>query len=184
MRIAIIGLADVCLSGAPKGDSDEWDQRWHMGQDLWAPATDVFEMHPRDHWSADQERLGYLRRTDAAVWTRDFQNDIPNNRLYPIHKVEIAVGRRYFECTAAYMLGLAISLAPEAIGLWGISGEAECREQRPNLEYLIGLATGRGIEVRIGEGANLLTSAWRSGIYGNMDPSPYATASGDTGGAA
>ena len=37
MKIAIIGLADNSLTGAPTDDSEGWSGRWHMGQDLWAP---------------------------------------------------------------------------------------------------------------------------------------------------
>lgn len=170
MKIAIVGLADSCLGGY---DPTEWDRRYHMGQDLWAAgATDVFEPHEREHWGRG-ERLAYLQRTEAAVWLEEWWSDLPHSKAYPFDIVETAVGRRYFECTAAYALGLAITESPDMIGLWGITGD-EGYEQRANLEYLIGVAHGRGIEDWTHPNSSLFTSRWQCGYYGRQDPKEAA----------
>ena len=172
MKIALVGLADSCLEGY---DPNAWDRRYHMGQDLWAAsATDVFEMHDRDHWGHGQ-RLEYLARTEATVWMRDWWSDLPNSKAYPLDLVtkDCRLTEPYFECTASYMLGQAISEFPDQIGIYGITGD-EGYEQRANLEYLIGVARGRGIQVDVHPNSELFTSRWQCGYYGKQDPKEAA----------
>ena len=63
----------------------------------------------------------------------------------------------------------------EWMGLFGIDMaqdhllQAEYSEQRPSCEYFIGLATGRGIEVYLPKGADLLKT---SHLYGYEDSGP------------
>lgn len=170
MRIAVVGLASSCLVTY---EPSLWDRRYHMGQDLWADATDVFEMHERDHWGHG-DRLSYLTQTDATVWMRDPWSDLEATS-FPLYDVMVAcrMAEPYFECTAAYMLGHAISQRPERIGLYGITGEDEYR-QRANLEYLIGVGRGKGIDVWVHPGSDFFDSQWQCGQYGRQDPKEAA----------
>ena len=74
-------------------------------------------------------------------------SDIPNATAYPMEDVSAVVGD-YFNSSIAYMLGLAIVEKVDRIGIWGVdlNCDDEFAYQRPNAEYLIGFARGRGID--------------------------------------
>ena len=76
---------------------------------------------------------------------------------YPFEKV-IAATRDYFISSITYMLSHAISMEPDEIGLFGVdlAPDEEWSYQRPCVEYLLGLAEGRGIKITLPEGSALL----------------------------
>jgi hypothetical protein len=57
----------------------------------------------------------------------------------------------YFNSSVGFMLALAIHEGAEEIAIYGVDMRAdeEYGYQRPNCEYLIGLARGKGIKVHI-----------------------------------
>ena len=87
----------------------------------------------------------------------------------------IAQFGRYFTSTIGYMLGMAIRDGYDWIGLYGIdrASDVEYRFQRPNAEYLVGLARGMGKTVVVAESSALLKAG---NLYG-FEPEP-----GDQGG--
>lgn len=91
----------------------------------------------------------------------------PNSVTYPYEEVSRSV-TPYLESSMAYMLALAIHEGFDEIGLYGMQVAMwdEYRYQRPNLEYLIGLAQGRGIKCEPCPGSLLMTSVWTDGRYG------------------
>ena len=58
------------------------------------------------------------------------------------------------------MLGMAIWKKVDNIGCWGVDLDAdgEYAHQRPNAEWLIGIAEGRNINVDIAPGSSLMKS--------------------------
>jgi len=110
------------------------------------------------------------------VWWRSIHADIPASVAYPIHDV-MALTRHgfYLAGTFAYMTALAILQGYQTIGLWGINdmrsyhdpgtgerqGTSEPREADRNLEYWLGVAEGRGIEVVVPDDALVLKTWWR-----------------------
>jgi hypothetical protein len=62
----------------------------------------------------------------------------------------------------AVMMSNSVGAAGDKIGIWGVDlhCESEYAYQRPNLEYLIGLARGRGIKVFIPPHSALLSHAF------------------------
>ena len=96
-----------------------------------------------------------------------------SNAIDPDRRNARRSGEPYLESTFAYMLAYAIHLHAEGepitrIGLWGIDldSASEWAYQRPNAEYLIGFARGRGIDVHIPKEAHLTRSFWSVGRYG------------------
>lgn len=81
---------------------------------------------------------------------------------------------RYFTSTIGYMVGLAILEGFPWIGLYGIdlASDVEYPYQRPNTEYLIGIARGQGKTVVVPESAAILKAGH---LYG------YEKAIGDDG---
>jgi len=76
---------------------------------------------------------------------------------YPYEKV-IKATRDYFISSITYMLSHAISMAPDEIALFGVDlmPDEEWDYQRSCIEYLLGLAEGRGINISLPEGSALL----------------------------
>lgn len=147
MKVAIVGLSPSHTL-APWNDP-AW-QKWGLGWDVNAPRMDrVFEMH--DDWREVQVK-GYesrLRDCPRLYMQRAY---LPHATVFPFDEVAQDVGD-YWNSSLAYALSLAIHEKAEEIGLYGIDmkGDDEYGYQKPNMEYLIGLARGRGIKVHIPE---------------------------------
>ncbi len=111
--------------------------------------------------------VGGLRMSKVPVYMLDRQDDIAQSVRYPIEDVTALIGNAtgkktpYLESSIAYMLALAIlELKPgDRVAIFGVDlhCDSEYAYQRPNLEYLIGLARGRGIKVIIPPQSALLT---------------------------
>ncbi len=91
---------------------------------------------------------------------------------YPFAAVEDSIGRSYFNSSIAYAMALAIHECADEIGIWGVDMDAgdEYFYQRPNMEWLIGLAEGRGIKVHIPESSPLCKFQGEGIRFGNGMP--------------
>ncbi len=118
--------------------------------------------------------VGGLRMSKVPVVMLDAQPDIKMSVRYPIEEVTKLIGKTangtpYLESSIAYMMAMAILelKSGDKIGIWGVDlhCDSEYAYQRPNLEYLIGLARGRGIKVIVPPQSALLSH--QSGVpYG------------------
>ena len=129
------------------------------------PVTDrLFETHQnfRMYLGSQEEgdfHVGGLRMAKVPVYMLGRHEDIPTSVGMDMDAVTKAVGTAtghktpYLESSLAYMMAQALlELQPgDRIGIWGVDlhCESEYAYQRPNLEYLIGIARGRGIKVYI-----------------------------------
>lgn len=146
MKVAIVGLSQSSRHLAP-WKSPEWE--------LWGLAWDTerysfhrtFEMHDR----ADLERF-YGDRLEPYLEKASYCSNLVTVENYPFDDVAQSVGD-YWNSSIGYMLALAIHEKADEIGIYGVdmAGDDEYAYQRPNCEYLIGLARGRGIKVHIPE---------------------------------
>ncbi len=122
-----------------------------------------------------------LRMSKVPVYMLDKQDDIPMSVQYPMKEIGDLVGRTrqgtpYLESSIAYMLALAIYEKVDRVAIFGVDlhCETEYAYQRPNLEYLIGLARGKGIKVYIPPQSTLLTH--EKGVpYGFWEREPIPT---------
>lgn len=187
MNIAIVGLSPSTRHLIP------WDwQVWGLPWDAehYYRFDRHFEMHdrrllekpealrPDDYW----ERLATL----SPVYMQRQHDDLPGSVAYPLDDVQASVFKGFpraqwsvgyqgdwYNSSPAYMLALAIHEGAERIGLYGIDvrDDSEFAYESPCLEYLIGLAVGRGIEVVIPEGPTALGMFRGEGIkLGTMSP--------------
>lgn len=159
-RVAIIG-------GAPsRRDAPYGDPRW----DIWAFSslklhtpriTRWFELHALGDLRQQLRRetrmrrsfrnyMGFLSRLPCPVYMQRAHPFIPHSVPYPLREAVDAFGR-CFTSTASYLIALAILEGYDTIGLWGISlrGPTVYARQRPGVEYLLGVARRRGIDVRL-----------------------------------
>ena len=177
-RVAIVGFADGHRDQAP------WQQD---GIEFWGinrlhavlagkPWHRWFELHSlNDFYRDDREHQiflqtagfpVYIRRQDQA--TADLWR-LPTATPYPLETVLAAFPNRYFNNTISYLLALAILMGFEEIQLYGVDMaqdtvlQQEYAQQRPSAEWLIGFAQGKGIDVVIPPGSDLLKT---SHLYG------------------
>lgn len=132
--------------------------------------TRWFEIHDRTELEAgDAEHIEALRQFPPSlpVYMQRQWSDIPASVEFPRAMVEAEVGP-YMTSSIAWEVGLAIAMGAREIGIYGVdmAQETEYAQQRPCLEYLIGLARGRGIRVVVPETSDLLKAI---GQYG-FDP--------------
>lgn len=179
MKVALIGRNEARLGGVPYGDPS-WSL-WGLAWDpLWRDRCEVL-FDP--HWPILAEGVDtYARTLERPVYMNPsmLRPEYPSALAYPFAEVQEAVfkpaGRPepYLESSIAYMFALALSRGATTIGLYGISmnGTGEYAYQRPNMEYLIGLAHGRGVSViqdMSQRRPGLLISGWKKGIYGHLE---------------
>lgn len=153
LKVAIIGLGPSHCD-APWHDStwQKWGLPWDEGYWRWMDRH--FEMHDMRLLESEhsKRREGYFERLAECdvLYMQAEDESLPNARAYPFADVAETVGP-YWNSSIAYALALAIHEGAEEIGIWGVDmdGTDEYDYQRPNLEYLIGLARGLGIPVFI-----------------------------------
>ena len=158
LKVAVVGLAPSTYDDAPWMD-DEW-QKWGMPWDArgWPLMARHFEMHERRMMNADPfytadyiERLGDCERLYLQAPDERF----PHAIAYPLDEVAQTIGGAYWSSSIGYMLALAIHEGATEIGIWGVDAADEYQFQRQNIEYLIGLARGKGIKVHIPDASPL-----------------------------
>ena len=165
-KVAIVGFAPTTRHQAPFFD-DEFEI-WGLNElYMFIPRFDRwFEMHRRDEFEnsiRNNRHLEWLRQCEKPIYMQVHFDDIPRSVEYPKERMVKAFGN-YFRSTFNYMLALAIDEQFTHIHLYGIDliSKGEYIEQRPSGEYFLGIARGRGIEVRVPPDSSLL----REGAYG------------------
>ncbi len=192
-RVAIVGFATGHAHLAPFDDPNT--EIWGLNQ-LWKVLPDRrfdrwFELHDLDlFYRTNAEHRSFLKAFDGPVYVRaqDYELalewGIENAVPFP-DEIVVSQFLPYFNNTVSWLIALAILMNDndrnhggdgyDWMGLYGIDMaqdhllQAEYSEQRPSCEYFIGLATGRGIEVYLPKGADLLKT---SHLYGYEDSGP------------
>lgn len=167
MKVAVIGLWSETHDLAPWSDPT-W-KKWALGWDKDVYRADrAFEMHQAWEWPlccpAD-----YIQRMQMMpdLHLQEAHAELPEAKVYPFDEVAETTGA-YWSSSVGYMTALAIHEGAEEIGLWGVAmeGNDEYAYQRPNMEYLVGLARGKGIKVHIPEQSPLCRYGGQFGYVG------------------
>lgn len=134
-----------------------------FGPDTMARFTRWFQIHPFGGMMGRYQSLEYLewlKVCPVSLYMEVQLPTIPSSVTYPFDEVVAAVGSNYFATnTIGYMLGLAILEGFKEIRLYGINmgdGDLGDRYARPSIEFLLGLAAGRGAKVWVPEESALL----------------------------
>lgn len=190
-KIALIGKAPSTVAMAPYGD-ESWEV-WilnTLGHLSEVPRWDrQFELHDLELTKAKEygDYYQWLSRQTRPVYLRDSPpSGFAGGIQFPLGQILEHFGRyagkRYLTNTVSLMVALAImehetGQPVSDIGLWGIdmaqhglkaAGHvgwftSEYARQRPSVEYWIGIAEGRGINVTIPAQSDILKAAC---IYG------------------
>jgi|TARA_R100001530_G_scaffold62120_1_gene44746 hypothetical protein len=177
-KICVMGFGPTNVE-APL-DDPSWEKFGLPWDDKWEKYDRLYEMHEQnvlqlsnsvvltEEWDGEkiltqahrpQNYFKILKQVAEDKNKTLYMHDtyFPGVVSYPFKKV-ISATRDYFISSVTYMLSHAISLNPTHIAVYGIDmhGNDEWVYQRPCVEYLLGLAEGRGIEVTVPEGSWLL----------------------------
>jgi hypothetical protein len=159
LKVAVIGLSPTTHDLAPWHDPDwqKWGLPWDVG--YWRRMDRIFEMHDirlleSEHSRRKSDYLAQLKDSGALLYMQEAY--FPEAIRYPFESVAETTGT-YWNSSIAYAMALAIHECAEEIGIYGVdmAGDDEYGYQRPNMEYLIGLARGKGIKVTIPDASPL-----------------------------
>ena len=146
MKVAIVGLASSTHSDAPWFD-DTWE-KWGLPWDDkgWPFMARHFEMHDQRLLDSEHSKRG----PDYAERLKDCSR-LYTQENYPFEAVAKTIGQAYWNSSIAYAMALAIHEGAREIAIYGVDmdGTDEYAYQKANMEYLIGVARGRGIQVYI-----------------------------------
>lgn len=157
MKIAIVGLSPSTHDLAPWHDPEWeiWGLPWDEG--YWVHMHRHFEMHDlrlleSEHCKRPQWYMDRLKECNAYMQEAYFDGV----KRYPFEEVAKTTGE-YWNSSIAYALAMAIHEKPEEIAIFGVDmkGDDEYGYQKPNIEYLIGLARGMGVKVSIPDASPL-----------------------------
>lgn len=177
-KVCILGKCSSSRHHCPMGDP-AWEI-WCLAWDPTPVVHRLFEIHQnwRDFHGKDSDDAAYhyrwLMGQKIPVYMNEVHDDIPMSVRFPIEEVTALIGKTskgyvYLESSIAFMLALAMLefrqgkyLEGLKIGIWGVdlSADTEYAYQRPNLEYLIGMARGMGIKVYIPSVSALCSNAF------------------------
>lgn len=165
MKIALIGSAPSSVQLAPY-DDPSWTI-WGCSPGALPHARRIdtwFELHPLDHVSIGADYIKQLAAIDRPVYLIEPSQAIPKGLRYPREEMTEQFGPYFWSSSLSWMLALAISQKPEAIGLWGVdmSANEEYQYQRPGCHHFLQVAKDRGIQVELPDQSDLLRA-----------PSPY-----------
>lgn len=170
-KVAIIG-ANSTVKYAPL-DDPEWEiwgcnslWRYAMNRGGEFKATRWFELHPMDVQT--EAELKAIAECPVPIYTlKDESSWAPFSRVYPLEDVMEKLPWRYFTCTFAYQIALAIKEGFSTIGLFGVElWQGTPRErfvERACVEFWIGVAAGMKIDFVLPEGTRM---AYQNPLYG------------------
>jgi hypothetical protein len=175
-KVAIVGFATSSRDLAPFDDPEY--EIWTLNQIYrHVPrCTRHFDIH--SYWEEDNvegtDHRGWIRESGVPVYMMKTEPDLPTSVRYPIEDVIEMAGIDYFTSTVAFEVGLAMLEGFKTIALYGIDliVGTEYSEQKACLEFWLGLAHGKGIEVVIPDQSALLKQSHRYGYEREPDFGP------------
>ena len=156
------------MAEVPREGWEYWSLMANFGYDRLPIVPDRwFELHTIKH-------LKQVCVTDEALKEASELNNLwmmdPIGKASRFPREEVLkIGCNYFTSSIAWLIGFAILEKPHTIGLYGVDLilKKEYEKERPCIEYLIGLAQGKGINISIAEGSPL----FKAPLY--CDPFAY-----------
>lgn len=181
-KIAIVGFSPSTRSLAPFNDPsfELWGMNslfqflpgpWHRWIELHGQKH-LDEIH-KDQWPKIQD---FFKTCGIPIYMQDHYEEYPTSVKYPLEEINAMFGwedikpglNYYYESTVAYLIALALyenetrSVPIKEIHLYGIDmvHETEWGYQRPNTEFFIGWATGKGIKFKMPGECALMSPRW------------------------
>lgn len=123
----------------------------------------VFDMHKRSDSPLYQAIEAYVNSKKVPLITLESRSGVPTAIEFPLYLMHTD----YFTNSISYMLAYAIYLKATVIDLYGcfMGTKTEYAYQKPCIEYWIGYARGKGIEVNTHSPTSLMRIGSRH-LYG------------------
>jgi len=134
-----------------------------------------FDIHRK--WDEDNvegtDHPGWLKDCGIPVYMVKRNPDLPTSIRFPIERM-ITSASDYFTSTVAYMLALAISEGFSKIHMYGIDlvVGTEYEVQKACVEFWLGVAHGKGIDLEVPQASALLSQTHRYGYQKAPDTGP------------
>jgi len=175
-KVALVGFATSSRDLAPFDDPTY--EIWTLNQIYrHVPrATRHFDIHC--NWKEDNvegtDHPGWLKECGIPVYMMEADDALPTSVRYPIERVIKNAGIDYFTSTIAFEVGLALLEGFTEIALFGIDliVGTEYSVQKACLEFWLGIAHARGVNVRIPDECALLKQSYRYGYEREPDWGP------------
>lgn len=161
----------IVAGGPSKRDAPLTDPSWEIWGLNVVPVLDAtgalradrwWEMHPLEAQNAQD--LAWLARCPLPVYMPSLSPEVPNAVRYPLEAVP---GPRYYACSFAYQLALALHEGFRVVGLYGVDLPLGSFRERTVewacVAWWIGFLEGRGVEVVIPDSSPL---GKHPGLYG------------------
>lgn len=175
--MSLIAEKNVAIVGSSPSVEDE---RISYGPDyeIWAASGLQISLPRCDRWFEigdhvehrtlkDSRNFQRLRGRAALIYRVKPVLDKPESIPYPQEMVTKAL-KAYFTGSLSYMVALAIYEAFDRISLYGVQlSSSENHEEKANVEYLLGIAKGRGIKIELSNSSGLLKASQFYG-YGRV----------------
>ncbi len=184
-RIAVVGFCNDSREWVPYEDQQLVVAGLNRGYIFQQRADAWFDMHgPAIYLNAQRRpgnHLGWLQQFPGPVYSHRPIEGVPNSVEYPLEAVaqtiagnvyrvnakgvqKSAADEPYLTSSIAQEIALAIHEGYKEIQLFGIdlNTDSEYAWQKPGVEYMLGVAAGRGIKVVLPDNCPLLKGA----IYG------------------
>jgi len=163
-KIIIIGMGSSWKKAPMEGET------WSLNNMLSSrPVKLLFLMHDIDLLLKEglhdtEEIIENVNKLGIPVMTLKEYPYLPTAIIFPVDDMH----SNYYTCSFAYMIAYAVHKGATAIDIYGVPlvNKLEYREQRACVEYWIGYARGRGIEVNIFGLTTLFGTGLGVGRYG------------------
>lgn len=160
MRVVIVGKG-IGAVAAPQGE-----HTWGVNNlCLTRPVTLSFNMHDLDKHKNHplfNKTIAHINKYNIPIVTQRVYEHIPSSIAFPLEEMPF----KYFGNSIDYMIAYAVHLGATIIDIYGVAMLAgtEYFHQKPSLEFWIGYARGKGIDVNIHEPTNVCKNL--RGLYG------------------
>jgi hypothetical protein len=154
----IYGLNDLYVLGMSLQNFKGWFDLHPLHQMVFRAGRTVSEADFQPgQYLRPQGHLDWLRTRPFPVFLQQAQPTWPNSREFPREQIQAKFGK-YFSSTPAWMLAWLIQEGYDEIHVYGIhlATQWEYMRQRPNFEWLLGVAMGKGVRVVVPERASIL----------------------------
>jgi hypothetical protein len=165
-KIAILGGAST-IRFAPFDDMS-WELWSHAScRDRCRRAPDLlFDLHPKDLWANPKKKawdpgyLKWLKRNHIPIYMQERYAEVPASIRYPFETMITEFPRGYMTNQSAYMIALALMSGVTHLAVYGCHYQAKSEywSQRGSMEYWLGVAEGRGVQVLIPPQCDLLNN--------------------------
>lgn len=173
-KIALVGTAPSSNLLAPY-DDPLWEI-WACGPanaGVLPRCDEWFELHDLKPLERDATWTSYLSwlTLQRSVYTINLDPRFAGFKTFPKDDMLREFGPYFFTSSIAWMMALAISRKPAAIGLWGIdmTSSSEYGDQRAGCHHFLQVARDRGIDVIVPDESDLAKPLPMYG-YREMNP--------------